>query len=73
MNLLAALLMVQAAAAQTFEVAAIKPGTAELGSSSGVTSETGRISARNVTLKHCIRSAYDIPGSAHLGWPEVDR
>ena len=47
MNLLAAPLMVQAVAAQTFEVAAIKPGTAESGSSSGVTSETGRISARH--------------------------
>jgi len=70
MNLLAALLMVQAAAAQTFEVAAIKPGTAELGSSSGVTSETGRISARNVTLKHCIRSAYDIPEARILGGPK---
>jgi len=73
MKLLLALTILQAAAsfgqttpAPAFEVASIKPTTAEPGGSSGITTEKGRISARNVTLKRCVRGAYDVPESLVL-------
>ncbi|MBZ5617374.1 MAG: TIGR03435 family protein [Acidobacteriia bacterium] len=60
----------QTAPAPTFEVASIKPSKAEPRSISGVTSETGRISARNVTLRRCIRGAYNVPETQVLGGPK---
>src|SRR4051812_11274067 len=59
------------APAQTpsFEVASIKPSKAEP-DHSGVTTEKGRISMDNVTLKHCIRSAYGVPEAQILGGPK---
>ena len=69
MKSLLALLFLQTALGQVFEVASIKPSTAEPGASSGVTTETGRISARNVTLKRCIRSAYNVPEASIFGGP----
>jgi len=60
----------------TFEAASIKPSTADPGSGSEVTSETGRIIARNVTLKRCVRGAYDVPEAQVFGgpkWVDEDR
>jgi len=53
---------VSAAAAQApaFEAASIKPTSAPPGSSSGIATKPGRIEATNVTLKRCIRGAYDV-------------
>lgn len=62
--------------APAFDVASVKPTTAEPGSSSGISSDTGRIAGRNVTLKHCVRSAYGIPEAQILGgpkWVDEDR
>lgn len=77
MKLLLALTILQAAAsfgqtppAPAFEVVSIKPTTAEPGGSSGITTEKGRISARNVTLKRCVRGAYDVPESLVFGGPK---
>jgi uncharacterized protein (TIGR03435 family) len=56
--------------APSFEVASIKPTRAEPGSASGITTLRGRISGRNVTLKRCIRGAYDIPENLIFGGPK---
>lgn len=56
-------------AAPAFDAASIKPSTAEPGSS-GISSDIGRITGRNVTLKHCIRSAYGIPEAQIFGGPK---
>jgi uncharacterized protein (TIGR03435 family) len=53
-----------------FEVASIRPTQAAPGSPSGITSVTGRIIGRNVTLKRCIRGAYDIPETLIFGGPK---
>jgi uncharacterized protein (TIGR03435 family) len=45
----------------SFEAASIKPTQSAPGSASGIRTDTGRITGRNVTLKRCIRGAYDIP------------
>jgi uncharacterized protein (TIGR03435 family) len=60
-----------------FEVASIKPTQAAAGSPSGIASlRGGRIIGRNVTLKRCIRGAYDIPETLIFGgpkWVDEDR
>lgn len=71
----ALLLFASASSGQTlpapaFEVASIKPSTAEPGSSSGITTDTGRIAGRNVTLKRCIRGAYGMPEAQIFGGPK---
>jgi uncharacterized protein (TIGR03435 family) len=79
--LLAALIILPAAAAfgqapPAFEVASIKPSTAEPGSLSGVNTEKRRVTARNVTLKRCMRSAYGVPEAQIFGgpkWVDEDR
>src|SRR5580658_5202762 len=80
--LLAVLFLLQAArvfgqtAPPAFEAASIKPSKAEPGSSSGIPTRTGSISARNVTLKRCIRGAYDVQESQIVGgpkWVDEDR
>jgi uncharacterized protein (TIGR03435 family) len=53
-----------------FEAASIKPSTADPGSSSGITTKKGSISARNVTLRRCIRGAYDVQESQIVGGPK---
>lgn len=53
-----------------FEVASIKPSTAPPGSASGVNSDIGRMSARNVTVRGCVKSAYGIPEARILGGPK---
>jgi uncharacterized protein (TIGR03435 family) len=60
----------QAAPAPTFEVASIKPSKAEPGSSSGIDTDKGRLSARYVTLRRCIRGAYNVPETQVLGGPK---
>jgi len=82
-GLLAALVLLQTARAfgqgtpaPAFEAASIKPSKAEPGSSSGIPTRTGSISARNVTLKRCIRGAYDVQESQIAGgpkWVDEDR
>jgi uncharacterized protein (TIGR03435 family) len=65
-------LAASAAFAQTpaaFEVASIKPA-AEGQTSSGIKSDIGRIEGRNVTLKRCVRGAYNIPEAQILGGPK---
>jgi uncharacterized protein (TIGR03435 family) len=57
-------------AAPAFEVASVKPTTAEPGSSSGISSDIGRITGRNVTLKRCMRGAYGIPEAQIFGGPK---
>ena len=76
-GLLAALVVLQTARAfgqgtpaPAFEAASIKPSTAEPGSGSGIPTKTGSISARNVTLKRCIRGAYDVQESQIVGGPK---
>jgi uncharacterized protein (TIGR03435 family) len=60
----------QATPAPAFEAASIKPSKAEPGSSSGIPTRKGSISARNVTLKRCIRGAYDVQESQIIGGPK---
>jgi len=67
----AALVLVSALVfGQTFEVASIKPSSAETGSSSGISTKSGRMNARNVTLKRCMLGAYGIPEVQILGGPK---
>lgn len=71
-----ALFAQQAADPPAFEVASIKPSPDAPGSVSGIFETKGRISAKNVTLKRCVRGAYDIPESQILGgpkWADEDR
>jgi uncharacterized protein (TIGR03435 family) len=56
--------------APAFEAASIKPTHDTPGSTSGITSTPGRITGRNVTLKRCIRGAYDIPETLILSGPK---
>jgi uncharacterized protein (TIGR03435 family) len=60
----------QTAPAPAFEVASIKPSKAEPGSSSGINEDKGRISAHYVTLRRCIRGAYNVPENQVLGGPK---
>jgi uncharacterized protein (TIGR03435 family) len=53
-----------------FEAASIKPSIAGPGSSSGIFTKKGSIDARNVTLKRCIRGAYDTQESQIVGGPK---
>ena len=53
-----------------FDVASIKLSAAEPGSASGVRSDVGRISARNVTVRGCLKSAYNLPEAQILGGPK---
>jgi uncharacterized protein (TIGR03435 family) len=54
---------------RVFEVASIKPNTGSP-DHSGVTTDKGRISMENVTLKRCIRSAYGVPEAQIVGGPK---
>jgi uncharacterized protein (TIGR03435 family) len=76
-GLLAALVLLQAARSfgqatpvPAFEAASIKPSNAGPGSSSGITTKKGSISARNVTLKCYMRGAYDVEESQIAGGPK---
>jgi uncharacterized protein (TIGR03435 family) len=59
-----------------FEVASIKPSLDPPGSVVGIFESKGRISAKNVTLKRCMRGAYNIPEPQIIGgprWADQDR
>ena len=60
----------QAAGPPTFEVASIKPSLEPPGSVVGIFESKGRISAKNVTLKRCVRGAYDVPEPQIVGGPQ---
>jgi uncharacterized protein (TIGR03435 family) len=60
----------------TFEVASIKPSEDPPGSVSGIFENRGRVNAKNVTLKRCVRGAYNIPEPQIVGgpkWVDQDR
>ena len=66
----------QAAGPLAFEVASIKPSLDPPGSVVGIFESKGRINAKNVTLKRCVRGAYDIPEPQIVGgpkWVDQDR
>src|SRR5436305_1120310 len=53
-----------------FEVASIKRSEDPPGSVSGIFENRGRIDAKNVTLKRCVRGAYNIPEPQIVGGPK---
>jgi len=60
----------------SFEAATIKPSNDPPGSPSGIAESAGRIVARHVTLRRCVRGAYNVPESQVLGgpkWADLDR
>jgi len=64
------------ALAQQFEVASIKPSSADRNASSGINTAYGRLDAHNVTLKRCIMGAYGVGPHQILGgpgWLDSDR
>jgi len=66
----------QSAVGQQFEVASIKPSSADPSSPSGINTGNGRLTASNVTLKRCIMGAYAVGPSQISGgpdWLESDR
>jgi uncharacterized protein (TIGR03435 family) len=66
----------QGAVPSAFEVASIKPSLDPPGSVVGIFESKGRISAKNVTLKRCVRGAYDVPEPQIIGgprWADQDR
>jgi len=65
-----------AAGPLAFEVASIKLSPDAPGSLTGIFESEGRIHARNVTLKRCVRGAYGVPEPQILGgptWVDEDR
>lgn len=70
-------LLLQAPQALSFEAASIKPTQFPPGSPSGIrTFPEGRIVGQNVTLRRCIRGAYDVPETLVVGgpkWADEDR
>ncbi|SPF54830.1 conserved exported hypothetical protein [Candidatus Sulfopaludibacter sp. SbA4] len=60
----------QSAAAQRFEVASVKPASADQGNSTGGQSARGRLTMSNVTLKRCIMGAYGVGPNQIAGGPE---
>jgi len=59
----------QSTAAQRFEVASVKPSTADPNSFSGIKTGHGRLDANYVTLKRCIMGAYCIGPNQIVGGP----
>ncbi|HEX3743671.1 MAG TPA: TIGR03435 family protein [Bryobacteraceae bacterium] len=68
--LLVAVASGQTTAPPAFDAASIKLSTAPPGTASGIDTDTGRIAGHNVTLRRCIRGAYDIPESRIVGGPK---
>lgn len=65
-----------AAIAQQFEVASVKPSSADQASPSGIRTGNGRLDAHNVTLKRCIIGAYSVGPHQIFGgpdWLDTDR
>jgi uncharacterized protein (TIGR03435 family) len=66
----------QSATGPRFEVASVKPSSADPDSSSGIGTGHGRLDANNVTLKRCIMGAYGVGPLQISGgpdWIESDR
>jgi len=66
----------QAAGPPAFDAASVKPSLDPPGSVVGIFESKGRISAKNVTLKRCVRGAYNIPEPQITGgpkWVDQDR
>jgi uncharacterized protein (TIGR03435 family) len=66
----------QATGPPAFDVASIKPSPDPPGSLAGIFESKGRINAKNVTLKRCVRGAYDVPEPQIMGgpkWVDQDR
>jgi uncharacterized protein (TIGR03435 family) len=64
------------AAAPQFEVASVKPSSADTSSSSGINTGHGKLDAHNVTVKRCLIGAYGVGLQQIAGGPEwldVDR
>jgi len=75
-SICATLFAQQAAGPPAFEVASIKPSLEPPGSVVGIVETTGRISAKNVTLRRCVRGAYGVPEPQIIGgpkWVDQDR
>ena len=53
-----------------FDAASIKPSEEPNGNSSGISTKPGRMEARNVTLRRCIRGAYNLPEVQVVGGPK---
>jgi uncharacterized protein (TIGR03435 family) len=73
--LMAAWVHGQEVARPAFEVVSIKPSAAAP-VSSGLDTDPGRLSGRNVTLRRCIKGAYNLPEAQILGgakWVDEDR
>ena len=71
----ASLLAQQAAGPPTFEAASIRPSL-DPSSGGGIYQSKGRISAKNVTLRRCVRGAYNVPEPQIIGgpkWVDQDR
>lgn len=60
----------QSAAVSRFEVASVKPSSADTGSSSGINTGHGRLDAHNVTLRRCIMGAYGVGPHQIFGGPD---
>jgi uncharacterized protein (TIGR03435 family) len=75
-SLCAVLFAQEAADRPAFEVASIKPSQDPPGSAVGILESKGRLSAKNVTLRRCVRGAYDVPEPQIIGgpkWVDQDR
>ena len=68
-SLCGTLLAQQAAGPLSFDVASIKPSLDPPGSVVGIFESKGRLSAKNVTLRRCMRGAYDVPEPQIIGGP----
>jgi uncharacterized protein (TIGR03435 family) len=69
-------LLISSRQAVSFEAASIKPSLSAPGSTSSIQTEPGRIMGRNVTLRRCVRGAYDVPETLVGGgpkWADEDR
>src|SRR6185295_17078080 len=73
---LCGVLFAQVVSPAAFEVATIKPSTDGPGTASGIFETNGRINAKHVTLRRCVRGAYNVPEPQILGgpkWVDEDR
>src|SRR6266496_3844908 len=60
----------QSTVSRQFEVASVKPSSADSDSASGIHAGHGRLHAQNVTLKRCVIGAYGVAPHQISGGPE---
>jgi uncharacterized protein (TIGR03435 family) len=70
LRVIAILAVCVSALSQQFEVASVKPSSADQGSPSGIRTGNGRLDAHNVTLKRCIIGAYGVGPHQVFGGPD---